>query len=137
MSTLNEDIEVLTRMRTLLNNGWVQGTNAQDAEGNNQNPDTPGATCFCLGGALLKIVCEYMEKYEVSGVDAWISLGEPFYRNISDHIVKSLSEDKLRQILWENQLAYINDRLCSTKEEVLALIDTTIARLKGEVLNAN
>ena len=53
MNVNDNALRMLREGRRRIEQGWCQGSWAQDADGNATNPWRPGAVCWCATGALL------------------------------------------------------------------------------------
>lgn len=108
-------LEVLTEARNILGQGskkWIQGTNAQDKQGNYVDPWDETAICFCSYGVIQRVVGN-----DQSALYDW-------------------TVTFLREALHEKFNSYIsqmNDN--STYEEVLSYFDTAIDLAKKNKYN--
>lgn len=103
-----ENIKVLIHARKLITDPahWTQGYAVRDAEGNSDVP-IDKAVCFCAIGACMRAEHDLKTAYAASS--------DPLY-------------DTLHELGIKYGLADYNDS--HTHEEVLALFDKTINRLK-------
>jgi hypothetical protein len=106
-------LEVMKGARKiLLKYQWIQGTYAEQKDGQSVDPGNPDATGFCLLGALVR--AEGRDSYRAHGT------------------AHSLAEDKLVQLIPAKQeqpsVADWQDEPKRTKKQVLALLDRAIRR---------
>lgn len=102
----------LAKVRKLLQRGWTQGVFARDRSGDSTAPRDRNATCWCLTGAV-----------DRAATDDRRSLTERVQAN-----------EDLRRALrstlpprWAGDLVAFNDCRSRRLDQVLALVDKTIA----------
>lgn len=144
MNDTEEVKKVLTLARELIANGWTQDSWARNEAFFCVDPMSPTASCYCLGGALLKAgqllmnnPCEVTDRF--SG-----EIRDPLYRPValaSSRLVFSMRRLDVSFIC--NELNYLrnmthiipgwNDK--HSKNEVLNLIDETLNQIEKEESN--
>lgn len=107
-------LDSLVKTRTLLSppGAWTQSTYARDKAGNEVDPDSRTAVCWCLTGAL-KAIGDHRPTY---------------------YFLRSRANE-----YGFNYLSTLNDRLCKTRQDILNFLDWTIEYRKwelGQSLNA-
>lgn len=103
---MNEELDTLKAVRELINtrDKWTQQVYARNKTGTSVDERSLEVTCFCLVGALRRIVNPYTNNYT-------LKLYNDVYRILSTNAKKYSLTD-------------FNDR--ATYEEVISLLDSTI-----------
>ena len=124
----SETIQFLRDMRDLLEQGWTQLLGATDAEGVEIDACNPEATCWCLTGAIDKVVNDApplgsspLIHFEAAAELAKTMEQDADNRNLFEGVASAFS----KLIRW-------NDAAGRTQTHVLQCLDTTINRLKNQ-----
>lgn len=131
MTTKEDHLKVLERTREILDddNNWTTGELALDVDGFPVLPTQPVACKWCLEGALCKANYELFPSIYPS-----ILLKEGFYEQIPKGVHLLGLQWLLGQSIW-GHLWWVNDR--KGYGTVMELLDTTIAKLKGDIADGN
>lgn len=115
-ASVSRVIGVLERTRSKIRKGWVQRTEAADAEGNGVNALSSKATCFCTLGAVVASTKSDELRFQTKWVLSQVL--PKHFRN------KSICPGT--RVIW------FNDSYCRTKPEIIDMINAAIKRLKKD-----
>jgi hypothetical protein len=109
---MKPEVEILTRMKELIQQGWTKHSYARNSEGISVNENDPKACSWCLMGAKYRALHEKAPSMIV------------IYSGIIDNLfAKTINSYAL--INW-------NDFHVAKKEDVLEMLDKTIQRAEQE-----
>ena len=107
-------------VRKAIAQGWIQGNLARDHDGDVIDAASAYATQFCLSGSVARGICRLPFR---------IQIGLEFERRMAQRIYPG------RVGGWSQCLVQWNDVPGRTQEDVLALIDATLADIAAEMTN--
>ena len=117
-----ELISGLERTKEYVKKGWTQEHEANDIFGNPVSIDDERAAEWCLFGGLKMAYYELEEEPNGGGLIKWIhEATRSFHDAVDDDYDKYFFEGLQRMVWW-------NDEPLRTQEEVVELLDNTIAR---------
>ena len=110
------DHVILERAKQLVEQGWVQGRQAETKWGTNCSPMSKEAVRFCMGGAVVRAAAEIFGETDLNK----ISSAEARVRRL----LKAANSEIGFGIFYRNTIERFNDR--ATKKEILAAFDKAL-----------
>jgi hypothetical protein len=117
----------LTAARDLLSSrdNWVQGTEAQDTEGNDISADQPGAVRFCAVGAIRRVTFADAKRRGES------TFNDSYYNELERRVNAEVSRDSS---ISSDDIIDVNDRPGGhSRRRVVSLFNRAIKTLEGEL----
>lgn len=118
--------KIIRNVRELLQDPqrWTKETLARDEQGETRLPESPKATCWCLLGAL----------------DSQVSYTSDRHMDIEQALVKNIKKlfpRRTSQTAFHLPITEFNDHPDTMHEDVLKVLDETLANLTGEEIEGN
>lgn len=114
---MSDELLALTNARNLIEHGWTQHCMARNAKGMPVVQSSKKATCWCLTGALLKAVENFVDR--------------KFTKNLYIYLDSFIKEYKDKDSSPLTSLITWNDSSGRSQEEVLNLLDEAIVKING------
>lgn len=122
-------LPILSAARALVEQGWTQEVSARDMNADPVWTHSDDVVCWCLMGAVKKAQAAADILYNPNMAPVWALVTT--VTAMSPERAMSLTECNWSEIT--DALVAYNDDDTNTKEDVLHLLDSTIARVRGNL----